>query len=45
MKCRHMEDLVSDLKRQFIQRVSNPGSARREPVDLDELMAQRLGGM
>lgn len=46
MKCRNMEDLVAGLKRKFIDKVTNPaGTARREPVDLDDLMSQRLDAL
>ncbi len=48
MKCRHMEDLVAKLKRQFIERVSNPANKtmkKREPLDLEALMAQRIDDM
>ena len=41
MKCRHMEDLVGNLKKQFIQRVSNPALTKREPIDLDQILSQQ----
>ena len=47
MRCRHMEDLVAGLKKQFIDKVTNPatGGKKREPVDLDDLMQQRLDAL
>jgi len=50
IRCKHMEELVSDLKRKFIERVSNPNAAsklkkKREPLDLDQLMTQHLSGV
>ena len=42
MKCRHLEELVTDLKKQFIERVVK---AKRDPIDLDAIMAQRMEDM
>ena len=42
IKCKHMEGLVRQLKAKFIEKVANP---KRQPLDLDQLMAQRLSAM
>lgn len=47
-RCQHMEDLVNQLKRQFIEKISNPKLETRKkiaPLDLDALLDERLGSM
>lgn len=38
-RCKQLEDLVSQLKKKFIEKVANP---KRAPLDLNLIMAQRL---
>ena len=42
MKCRHMEDLASRLKQQFIEKIANPKKRSAEPLDIDALMKKHL---
>ncbi len=42
MRCRHLEDLVGKMKRQFIAKVTNPS---KNTFNLDDLIDSRLGEM
>jgi hypothetical protein len=44
-RCQHMEDLVGQLKKQFIEKITNPALKKRKAIDLDKFVLDKLGSL